>query len=203
MSLASRLVSRSVPPECKSPVRAAVFRCFSSAPGWTRTTDPGIRKFRRDDYASPDETTKSIVSRCRPTTSVSRPGFAQVASITALRAETAADLRNPQIRVGLPPVGTGTGVAGEPATLAFYQRSRHGVEGLRERVHAASARDQRRQTVSVRTASRWSWACFTRTDDAGRRDSERQKLDPVSHFRPRHDRGNECDVPHGTADRDT
>jgi len=74
---------------------------FCSTPGWTRTSDPGIRNLRRDNFACPEETTKCDVSRCRSTTSESMSGFASTASFTAQRAEKAADLRIPQIEIGL------------------------------------------------------------------------------------------------------
>ena len=70
----------------------------SSAPGWTRTSDPGIRNLRRDDFAVPEETTKSIFSRCRSTTSESTSDFASTASFPAQRAEKGTDLRIPQIQ---------------------------------------------------------------------------------------------------------
>jgi len=73
----------------------------TTTPGWTRTSDPGIRNLRRDDFACPEETTKCDVSRCRSTTSESMSGFASTASFTAQRAEKAADLRIPQIEIGL------------------------------------------------------------------------------------------------------
>lgn len=69
-----------------------------NTPGWTRTSDPGIRNLRRDNFAVPEETTKSTVSLCPSTTSGSTSDFASTASFTAQRAEKAADLRNPQIQ---------------------------------------------------------------------------------------------------------
>ena len=71
-----------------------------NTPGWTRTSDPGIRKFRRDDFASREETTKSVVRRCRQTASESMSGFATIVSFTAQRSEKGTSLRNPQIHVG-------------------------------------------------------------------------------------------------------
>jgi len=71
----------------------------SSAPGWTRTSDLGIRNLRRDDFASPEETTKSTFSLCPSTTSESTFDFASTASFTVQRAKKGADLRNPQIQV--------------------------------------------------------------------------------------------------------
>jgi hypothetical protein len=75
---------------------------FWSTPGWTRTSDPGIRNLRRDDFASPEETTKCDVSRCRSTTSESMSDFTSSASFTAHSAEKGTDLRNPQINIGHP-----------------------------------------------------------------------------------------------------
>ncbi len=71
-----------------------------STPGWTRTSDPGIRKFRRDSFESPEETTKLVVSRCPQTTSESTSEFASSASFLAQRAEKAPDLRIPRIHIG-------------------------------------------------------------------------------------------------------
>jgi hypothetical protein len=69
-------------------------------PGWTRTSGLAfwIRNLRWDDFATPEETTKSTFSLCWSTTSESMSGFASTASFTAQRAEKAADLRNPQIQ---------------------------------------------------------------------------------------------------------
>ena len=80
--------------------RSAI-RSISNTPGWTRTSDPGIRNLRRDDFAIPEETTKSTVSLCSSTTSESTSDFARTASFTAQMAEKAADLRIPQIEIGL------------------------------------------------------------------------------------------------------
>ena len=74
---------------------------FCNTPGWTRTSDPGIRNLRQDDFAIPEETTKSTVSLCSSTTSESTSDFARTASFTAQMAEKAADLRIPQIEIGL------------------------------------------------------------------------------------------------------
>ncbi len=68
-------------------------------PGWTRTTDLGIRNLRRGDFNGPEETTKSTVSLCPSTTSGSTSDFASTTNFTAQRAEKVADLRNPQIRL--------------------------------------------------------------------------------------------------------
>jgi len=94
----------------------------------------GIRKLRRGNFAFAEETTKSIVSRCPSTTSVSRFGFACVASFTAQRAEHSPDLRNPQISLGCLRPGQSTGQQASPPP---HQRSRHGVEGLRDRRQGA------------------------------------------------------------------
>jgi hypothetical protein len=73
-----------------------------NTPGWTRTSDPGIRNLRREDVATPGETSKSAVSRCRSTTSESISGFATVVGFTAQGTEKGTDLRNPQIGIGDP-----------------------------------------------------------------------------------------------------
>jgi hypothetical protein len=73
----------------------------SSTPGWTRTSDPGIRNLRRDDFAVPEETTKSTFSLCASTTSEGTSDSASTFSFTAQRVEKGADLRNPQIEIGL------------------------------------------------------------------------------------------------------
>ncbi|MEI8227928.1 MAG: hypothetical protein WCH77_06650 [Planctomycetota bacterium] len=70
----------------------------TTTPGWTRTSDPGIRNLRRGDLAVSEEITKSTFRRCQATTSGSRSDFAWVPSFTTQRAEKAADLRNPQIK---------------------------------------------------------------------------------------------------------
>ena len=70
----------------------------TSTPGWTRTSDPGIRNLMRDDFKGPEEITKSTCSLCPSTTCESTSDFASTTSFTAQRAEKAADLRNPQIK---------------------------------------------------------------------------------------------------------
>jgi hypothetical protein len=66
-----------------TPARVAVNPEKTNTPGWTRTSDPGIRNLRRDDFASPEETTKSNFSRCRSTTAESISGFVTTVSFTA------------------------------------------------------------------------------------------------------------------------
>ena len=71
-----------------------------TTPGWTRTSDPGIGNLRRDDFAVPEETTKSTVNPCPSTTSESTFDFASTASFTAEGMEKGTGLRNPQIHIG-------------------------------------------------------------------------------------------------------
>jgi len=71
---------------------------MTSTPGWIRTSDPGIRNLRRDDFNGSEETTKSTPSLCPSATSESTSDFASTTSFTAQRAEKGTDLRNPQIR---------------------------------------------------------------------------------------------------------
>jgi hypothetical protein len=73
-----------------------------NTPGRTRTCNPRFRSLRRIDFATPEETTKSTVSRCRNTTSASVSGFAAVVSFTVQRLEKGTDLRNPQIQIDNP-----------------------------------------------------------------------------------------------------
>lgn len=84
----------------RTPIRlgGANDRKNSTTPGWIRTSDPGIRNLRRDDFATPGEITKSTVSVCPSTTSGSTSDFASTTSFTAQRAKKAADLRSPQIQ---------------------------------------------------------------------------------------------------------
>ena len=84
-------------------MRKALFsQCFSSASREARTPSPRFRSLRRDDFATPEEITKSIVSRCRTSTSESISGFAAVVSFAGEGSEKGTDLRNPQIQVGNP-----------------------------------------------------------------------------------------------------
>jgi len=69
-----------------------------NTPGWIRTSDPGIRNLRRDDFAVPEETTKSTLSFCPSTTSASISGFVTAVSFIAHGLDKGTDLRNPQIR---------------------------------------------------------------------------------------------------------
>ncbi len=87
-------------PRRRTRIECDPYAVEKNTPGWTRTSDPEIRKFRRDSFASPEETTKLVVSRCPQTTSESTSGFASSASFLAQRAEKATDLRIPRIQIG-------------------------------------------------------------------------------------------------------
>ena len=77
--------------------KALVAQCFSNTPGRTRTCNPRFRSLRRDDFATPEEIPKSIVSHDGQTTSESASGFVTVVSFTAQGSEKGTDLRIPQI----------------------------------------------------------------------------------------------------------
>ena len=71
----------------------------ANTPGRTRTCNPRFRRLRRGDFATPEETTKLVVSALCQRTCESQSGFAPVVSFTAQGSEKGTDLRNPQIHI--------------------------------------------------------------------------------------------------------
>ena len=125
---------------------------FCNTPGWTRTSDPGIRNFRRNDFASPEETTKSNFSFGPSMTCENTCDFASTASFTAQMAEKGGDLRNPRIQVRRSPRQLGHGVEGLRHRRQGVYRDLQGARGQRRpsgRVNLGHAEDLRTRWLFV------------------------------------------------------
>ena len=96
------------PPRSDDPTRQTCERS-------TRTYNTRFRSLRRLDFATPEETTKSTVSRCRSMTWGSISSFAAFVSFTVQRREKVADLRNPQINICHPSVLLPSNAIGSPS----------------------------------------------------------------------------------------
>ena len=81
---------------CRSAIGLPILPQLNT-PGWTRTSDPGIRNFRLGDFASPEEIKKYVVTHCPATTCESTSSFTSIVGFTAHGLEKGTDLRNPQI----------------------------------------------------------------------------------------------------------
>jgi hypothetical protein len=64
------------------------------------SNQPGIRNLRRDDFVSPSENMKCVVSRCQSTTSGTTSGFNAVVSLAAQWSEKGIDVRIPHVQIG-------------------------------------------------------------------------------------------------------
>ena len=109
---------------------ALVSQCFSSTSGEARTPNSRFRSLRRIDFATPEETTKSTVSRYRSMTLKSISSFAAVVSFAGEVSEKGTNLRNPQIQFGnlkcSPPERTDSPIDYSPIGPRFASRTSGG-----------------------------------------------------------------------------